>query len=1022
MHLTDIFIRRPVFATVLSLIILLVGARAYFSLPVRLYPKVDASVVTINVTYPGADAQLMEGFVTTPIENAIAGVDGIDYISSHSVPGGSEIAVHFNLGYDINTATSDINSKVSSARWKLPKEVNDPIIEKKDPNTMPTLYLAYYSDAMTPEQITDYLVRVVQPQMQTLPGVAQAEILGEREYAMRIWLDPKLMAAHGVSINDIHSALTASNLQSPAGTLKSASQAIYVKTFTDLVSSQQFNDLVIKSSDGTLTRMRDVGNAELGSKNTDFSFIMNEKEAVGMSITAAPTANPLDVAKEVKKIMPMLEKSMPQGLIGKIVWDNSIYIQESIKEVKRTIIEAVLFVIAIIFIFICSWRILIIPVVTIPISLIGVFGIMLAMGYSLNTITLLSLVLAIGMVVDDAIVVSENIHRHITLGRSPYDAAIFGAREIMFAVISMTLTLAAVYAPIGFLTGLVGSLFKEFAFTLASAVIISGFIALTLSPMMCSKFMTKDALEEGCAQYAHHKFEQLMNWYQRLLEKTLQYRKSVVIGMLTVFVASAVLFKFIPQELAPREDMGGIFTVISAPTSASLDYTEKYTKALSPIFNALPEKQQFFVINGMNGPNSAGSFVILKPWSQRNRTSDDIINELFPKLWAIPGVLAFPVNPSMLPGASGGRQPITMIIQSTGNYDELHTIIEKLTAAAHMNPMLINVDNDLKLDQTQINVNIDRNKAADMGISISDIGATINLALGEPTINRFSILGRSYDVIPQLQAEYRKQPETLNLLHLHTKTGEMVPLSNIATMQETLQPQTLNHFQQQRSATLTASMVPGYSLGEALKYLQKVSKQIVPKTMQINYAGESRQYMQTSGTMETTFLFALVFIFLVLAAQFESFRDPFIVLFSVPLSFFGALVAIILTRGTLNIFSQIGIVTLIGLISKHGILMVEFANQLQASGKSVREAIVEAASIRLRPILMTTSAMILGALPLAIAHGAGAVSRRQIGWVIIGGMTIGTLFTLFVVPTMYTYLAKEKNKNRNQLSSSSKEA
>lgn len=1011
MNFTDIFIRRPVLAMVLSLIIILVGLKSYVSLPIWLYPKVDASVVTINVTYAGADAALMEGFVTTPIENAISGIDGVDYISSSSQYGQTVITVYFNLGYDINVAVSDVNSKVSSVRSVLPKEIDDPVVSKQDPNATPMLYMSFDSDSMNAEQVTDYLERVVQPQLQTLNGVASAQILGAREYAMRIWLDPKMMASHGIATSDVNDILYANNYQAPSGPIKSDWQQLNVKTHADLSTSQQFNDMIIKSSGNQLTRISDIGRAELGAKNTDFSLIMDDKNVVGMAIVASPTANPLETANAVKKVMPILQKSMPTGMHSKIVWDNSIYIKQSISEVKKTIIESVICVVAVVFLFLGSFRTLTIPLATIPISLIGVCGIMFAMGYSLNTITFLSFVLAIGMVVDDAIVVSENIHRQIALGHSAFDAAILGAREIQFAVISMTLTLAAVYAPIGFLTGLTGSLFKEFAFTLAAAVIVSGIIALTLSPMMCSRVMTKDVMSGKLAHFSHQEFERIASFYRRALERVLRVRKLVLLMMVIILGASYVLYTIIPSELAPHEDIGGFLTVITGPTSAGLQYTEKYTKEVAKIYRTIPEGADYFIVNGLNGPNTALSFMLLKPWSDRKRTSDDIIGDVFPKMWSITGINAFPVNPSMLPGSTG-NMPLNLVVQTQGSYEELNKVMQKLLAAAHANPELTNIDTDLKIDQAQVDVNIDLNKAGDLGIKSQDIGNAVNMVLGEPTLNRFSIMGRSYYVIPQFEEQYRKQPSTLNLLYLHSGTGELIPMSNLVTMHETLQPQSLAHFQQMRSATLSASMKQGYTLGQAVTYLQKAAATIVPQAMQINYSGESRQYMQASGTMEETFAFALIFIFLVLAAQFESFRDPLIVLFSVPLSVFGALLAIKITGSTLNIYSQIGIVTLVGLISKHGILMVEFANQLQEGGKSIHDAIVDAAAIRLRPVLMTTGAMVLGALPLAMAHGAGAVSRRQIGWVIIGGMTIGTIFTLFVVPTMYTYLATRKAKHQ----------
>lgn len=1004
MGFTEIFIRRPVFATVLSLIILLVGIRSYFGLQVRLYPKVDATAVDISVTYAGADAALMEGFVTTPIENAIAGVDGIDYIVSSSKSGATDVTVYFKLGYDINIAVSDINSKVSSIRYKLPSAIDNPVVSKKDPNANPSILISFFSDVSSMEEITDYVERVVQPQLQTLPGVAQAQVYTAGEYSMRIWLDPKLMAARDITASDIKSALLSGNLQAPSGTLKSAWQQLNVKTFTELDTAKQFDDLVIKNVKGDLVRIKDIGRAELGATTTNVSVLMNDKSVVVVGIVPGSTANPLDVSTDVKKFMPKIERSLPEGMSMSLTWDNSIYIAKSIDEVKKTIIESSLFVIAIVFLFLCSWRVLLIPLVTIPLSIIGVFGIMLAMGYSLNTITFLSLILAIGMVVDDAIVVSENIHRHIALGKKPFEAAIVGAREIQFAIISMTLTLAAVYAPIGFLSGLIGSLFKEFSFTLASAVIISGFVALTLSPMMCSKFMTSDAMSGKMAVKVHSEFDKIMERYRASLEKVLTRRRVVLVILGVIFLLCFLLYKIIPSELAPREDVGAIMIVASAPTSANLPYVEKYTKELVPIYKSIPDMRDYIIINQLN---NAFSYLILKPWSERKHSSFTIIEEMYPKLWAIPGIMAFPINPSMLPGASGSN-PIELVVQTLGDYSELDKVMQQLLGAARSNPRLINVDTDLKLNQPQVDIKIDRNKAGILGIPIDAIGDSINMALGEPTINRFSILGRSYNVIPQVEEEYRNRPETLNLLQLRTADGALVPLSNFVTMKETLQPQSLNHFQQLRSAKLTASLAPGYTLGEALKYLGKATTKVVPKSMNIDYGGESRQFIQTGNTMAITFGFALIFIFLVLAAQFESFRDPLIVLVSVPLSTMGALLALKLTGSTLNIYSEIGLVTLIGLISKHGILMVEFANQLQQQGRSIKDAIVEAASIRLRPVLMTTGAMILGSLPLALASGAGAISRRQMGWAIIGGMLIGTIFTLYIVPTMYTYLATKK--------------
>lgn len=1011
MDLTSFFIRRPIFATVLSLIILLIGFRAYFALPTRLFPQMDTAVITISVGYPGADAEMMEGFVTTPIENALGGIDGIDYFTSTSSQNSSSITIFFKLGYNIETAISDVNAKIASIRSRLPQDILDPVIEKQDPSSHATMYLNFSGNTLEQAELTDYLSRVVQPQLQTLPGVASAEIWG-KNYAMRIWLNAELMAAHDVTATDLRNALIAQNLQAPAGQIETASQLLNIKTLSELKNSDQFNHLVIKQANGYLTRINDIGHADLGVENTRISVFANGQPTVVVPITPAPNANPLDITDEVNQMLPKIQESLPKGIITSVMWDSSKFIAESIKEVKKTILEASICVILIVFLFLGSWRTLLIPAVTIPLSLIGVFGAMYAMGYSLNIITFLALVLAIGMVVDDAIVVSENIHRHMIAGKTPLQAALLGAHEIQFAVIAMTLTLAAVYAPIGFLTGLIGSLFKEFAFTLASAVIISGFVALTLSPMMCSKVLVAHSKEGGFETKIEKISDKTRIIYSKILGKVLHFRKFIVIAIPTIIALCFVLYKFIPSELAPLEDLGAIFVIASGPTSANLSFIEKYTKNFERIFASIPEKTGSLIVNGVPSSNSAFAFIALKPWSQRHRTVDQIIPTLFPQMMQITGIQAFPINESSIP-IPGGFMPINLVVQSMGSYQDLNKVMEQLVLAAKQNPNLTNVKSDLNLDQVVLNVNIDRDKAGDLGVSIKDIGDAINLTLGQPTVSRFSIMGRSYDIIPELDTTFNENPQIINNLNVTTAAGNSVPLSNFVKVKESLEPQSLNHFQQMRSATLSASMMPGYTMGQALDYLQKVSKKIITPGMQISYSGLSRQYFETGNQMLFTFILSIVFIFLVLAAQFESFRDPFIVLFSIPLSTFGALLALILTRNTMNIYSEIGIITLIGLISKHGILMVEFANQLRKSGEGISQAIIKAASVRLRPILMTTSAIILGAVPLAFASGAGAASRQQIGCTIIGGMLIGTLFTLLIVPIMYTYLAGRKH-HQNQ--------
>lgn len=1013
MSFTDIFIRRPVFATVLSLVIFLVGLRCYFTLSVRLFPKIDSSVVSIETTYAGADAALMEGFVTTPIENALGGIDGIDYISSSSTSGQSTVTIYFQLGYDINVAVSDVNSKVNSVRYLLPKEIDDPVISKNDPNASPSMYISFMSDSLQIEAITDYLNRIIQPQIQTLPGVGTAQVMGPT-YAMRIWLDPKLMSAHNVTPSDINDALQAQSLQAPGGLLKTGPQSLTVKTFSEATTAEQFNDLVLRQDGGQLVRIKDVGKAELGSKYSDISAWVNGKPGAVLSVTPSSIANPLDITREIQKIFPGLIAALPKAIHAEIMWDNSKFISESIKEVKKTIIEATLCVILVVFLFLGSWRTLLIPIVTIPLSLVGVCIFMYLLGYSLNTITFLSMVLAIGMVVDDAIVVTENIHRHISKGKTTLEASLLGAREIQFAIIAMTFTLAAVYAPIGFLTGLIGSLFKEFAFTLAGAVIISGFIALTLSPMMCSKIMLPHtASEGGFAKKTNALFDKILHHYELWLHKILDHRRKILGVIPFVLTACALLYYFIPSELAPSEDQGYLVSPIVAPTSANIDYTQKYSKMIEQYFSKVPEAQSYLIVNGTDSnttsPNLGISILTLKTWSERKRTVDQIIADLFPKLWSIPGIFAFPVNPSSLPGAGQG-DPVEIELQTLGDYNQLNELAQKISAAAQKNPRLYNIRVEPKLDQPQLGITINREKAGSLGITASDIGYAINLILGQPTAGHFSIEGRSYDVVPQLFPELSNQPDTMDNIYLRTSSGTMITLKNLATISETVTPKSYNHFQQLRSMAITAGTVPGYTLGEALKFFQATIKNIAPSDIKIDFAGQSRLYFQTGGQMATTFLFAIIFIFLVLAAQFESFRDPLIVLFTIPLSIFGALLAMFFTGCTMNIYSEIGLVTLVGLISKHGILMVEFANQLQEAGKSINEAIIESAITRLRPILMTTAAMVLGAVPLAFARGAGAVSRQQIGWVIIGGMLVGTIFTLFVVPTIYTYIATKKEQ------------
>lgn len=1007
-NFTDIFIRRPVLAIVTSLLILLLGIVSYSALTLREYPRVDTPTINIFVNYPGATAEVIESYVTTPIENAVGSVDGLDYISSESGPGSSQINVHFNLGHDVNVALADVSSKVSEARWQFPKDIKDPIISKEDSNSQAAMYLSFQSNKMSPEALSDYLARVVQPQLQVINGVGSARIDGEKKYAMRLWLNPYAMAAHNVTAHDISQAITSEQLQAPTGNVKNLWQQFEINAVTGLNSAEQFNALVIRNDNGQLTRISDIGRAELGSQANNFSITIDKQSGLLIAITPKSDANPLDISRLVTQAMQSLQKYFPADVRGYILLDQAKYIHASINEIQKTFIVAIIFVILIVFIFLGSLRILLVPAISIPLSIIGVFSVMLMLGYSLNTLTLLALVLAVGMVVDDAIVVLENIYRHICAGKTPLEAALIGAREIQFAIISITLTLAAVYLPIGFTSGLTKILFKEFAFTLAATVIISGFIALTLSPMMCAKIMTAATLHSKFAESVHRASIKVTARYVQLLKIVFKLRVIVLGILLVAFFTCALLYHLLPADLAPQEDVGWLWTSINAPAAANFEFTQKYADKIHDIFKHYPEIEHYgMVVGGWRGANAGGAFVSLKSWGERKRSLEQIIQSLQSEYATIPGIQTFSYNPHYLPG-SASFLPIEIAVQSTGSYEELNTIMQKLKAAVKNNPHIVNVDSSLKIDQPQLDIEIDRDKAGVLGISMQDITDAINLAFGEPETAHFTINGRNYDVIPQLDFAYKDNVDAVNNLQLRTSSGALVPLSNLITLKEKIRPRVLPHFQQMRFANLEASLAPGYSIGEALKYIEGEAKKIMPTNMKLDYVGQSRQFVQAEGKMLMTFTFAVIFIFLVLAAQFESFRAPLIVMFTVPLSICGALFALLMIGGSLSIYANVGLVTLVGLISKHGILIVEFANQLRTKGLSVKEAAIEAAQIRLRPILMTTCAMIIGALPLALAHGAGAISRRQIGWVIVGGMLIGTIFTLFVIPVMYTFLAKNK--------------
>jgi len=1013
MRFTELFIRKPVLSIVTSLLLLMVGLVSYNKLPIRQFPKISSSSVNISTAYPGASAELMESYVTSPIERSISGVNGIDYISSTSQMNNSSVTIHFKLGHDISQAVSDVRDKVSAARYKLPDQAHDPIITKKDPNVTPIMYIAFASNNMSPEKISDYIKRVAQPSFETVDGVAEANILGDRSYAMRIMLNPTRMANHNVTSQDVVHALTANHLHPPAGRLESKLQEFEVTAQTEANSEKQFNRLIINNTGDHITRIQDIGHAELGPAESRFSVKVNDFQAVVVGVIARSDGNPLTIAQGIKSRIKKLQAQMPGDLKTTIVWDTSGFIHESISQVKKTIIEATLFVILVIFAFLGSFRMLSIPLVTIPLSLIGICSLMLALGFSLNTMTFLAMVLAIGLVVDDSIVVAENIHRHVENGLPPFQAAIKGAGEIQFAIIAMTITLAAVFAPIGFLTGLTGSLFKEFAFALAGTVIISGFIALTLSPMLCSKVITKKALSGKMASTINRWFNKLANGYRWLLKKVLRVRVIIPILLVLSIPADMFFYQSLHQELAPKEDVGAVLTVVQGPANTNLKYTEQYTDQLAAILNQVPEKENIGIINGYNGVNSAISFLTLKPWSERSRGINDIINSINPKLRGITGVSAFAVNPYQLPGGSG-LMPVSLVLQTTTDYDSLLGATQTMMGVMKSNPMFLNVNTNLKINTPKITIDINRDLAGDLGIPMSAISSAISLGLGNAAITQFSMHGQSYDVIPELASQFKEVPQDINNLYVRATSGDLVPLSNLVTIKEVTRPQSLHHFDQLRSAKITAALAPGHSLGDAINFLRAQANKNLSSDLQYSFSGETRQFLSANSDVMFTFIFALLFIILLLSAQFESFIAPFIVLCGLFFSLAGALASLYYFGYTSNIYTQIGLVTLIGLISKHGILIVEFANQLKKQGRTALEAITESAKLRLRPILMTTAAMVLGALPLLLAHGAGATSRQQIGLVIVSGMSFGTLMTIFVVPSMYLIVEDLKQRFRRK--------
>ena len=1006
---TDLFIRRPVLASVVSLVILVLGLRSVGTLPVLQYPYTQNAVVTVTTAYPGADANLVASFITTPLENAIAQANGIDYMTSSSVQGVASITVNLRLNYDPDKALTEINSKVNSVLNQLPPQSQKPILAVSIGQTIDAMYIGFNSNVLQPNQITDYISRAVQPKLQAVDGVQTAEILGAKNFALRAWLDPQKLAAYGLTAADIYSALASNNFLASTGNAKGQMVQINLSANTGLNSLDGFKTMVVKSVGGQVVRLNDVATVSLGSDDYDTTVAFDGKSSVFVGIQVAPGANLLDVVARVRKALPDIQAQLPAGLQGGVIYDSTKFVDSSIDEVIKTLVKAVLIVTVVVFVFLGSLRSVVIPLVAIPLSIVGTFTVMLALGYSINLLTLLAIVLAIGLVVDDAIIVVENVSRHLDEGMPRMDAAVRAARELASPIIAMTIVLVAVYVPIGFMGGLTGALFTEFAFTLVGTVVISAIIALTLSPMMCSHLLQAPNPEsrhwqDRLALSLDHGFDRLHQRYENLLQGSLNFLSVTAVMAVIILGAIYYLYATSKSELAPQEDQGVLISIAFNNPTATVDLRQVYASQIYDVYKRFPETDHVFQVNS---PGQVVGGMVLKPWDARTRTATAMQPGLQQQLSNIAGSQIAVFQPPSLPGARG--VPIQFVITSSEPFDKLYQVSQQFLQEAQKTGQFIFLQSDLRIDLPQTRIEIDRNMAAQLGLTMQDIGSALSAMLGGGYVNFFELEGRSYKVIPQVDQRFRLNPDQLKHYYLRTASGSMVPLSTVVHFSTSVQPETINHFQQANSATIQGVALPFVAQGEALDNLKQQAQRTLPAGYSFDYAGPSRQFVQESGGLLLTFFFALVIIFLALAAQFESFRDPVIILVSVPMAISGALLFINLGIGqaTLNIYTEVGLVTLIGLISKHGILIVEFANNLQHEGQSKLEAIKHAAGLRLRPILMTTAAMVFGVVPLITASGAGAVSRFNLGLVIATGLSIGTLFTLFVVPAMYMMLGAD---------------
>ncbi|MFC5522307.1 efflux RND transporter permease subunit [Polaromonas jejuensis] len=1033
MQLPEVSIRRPVFATVLSLLVVLIGAVSFSRLSVREYPKIDEPVVTVSVKYAGASAEVIESQVSKPLEDSIAGIDAVDVITSISRAEQSQISVRFRLEKDADAAAAEVRDRTSRVRNRLPQAIEEPVIAKVEADAFPVIWLAFTSDTLNPLQINDLVNRIVKPRLQTVTGVADVRIFGERKYAMRVWLDPDKLAGYRLTTQDVEDAIRRSNLELPAGRIESQQREFSVTSQTDLVRPGQFAEIVIKNVNGFPVKVRDVARVQEGAADERSSVRLNGRQAISAGVIRQATANPLELSKGVREMIPRLKADLPSGMNIEIANDNSLFIDRSVKNVYQTIAEAIGLVALVIFVFLRTMRASIIPIITIPVSLIGSFALMALAGFTINTLTLLALVLAIGLVVDDAIVVLENIFRHIEEGMEPFSAAIKGAREIGFAVVAMTLTLAAVYAPLAFTPGRTGRLFVEFALALAGAVIVSGFVALTLTPMMCSLLLKHnpkpnlyDRSMERWLTALSHGYGRVLRWLVTtrwqprepgatggIRGKLLQARWIVIGVMVASAVAIYLVYPTMKQELSPLEDRGTILATVNAPDGATLDYTDRYAQALERMGQPYKEFDRIFANVGNPTVSQASVVYRTVDWEERKRTTLELAREMGPKFNALPGVNAFAITPPSL-GQGFRERPLNFVIQTSDSYENLNAIVRQMLDEMAKNPGIQSPDVDLRLNKPELRIEVDREKAADMGVSVEVVAKALETMLGGRQVTRYKRDAEQYDVIVQTQASDRTTPEDVDSINVRGRNDTMIPLSALVKVRENVSPRELNHFGQRRSVSITANLAPDYSLGQALTFMNETATKVLKPGYSTDLNGTSREFKSSQGALAIVFVLALLFIFLVLAAQFESFIDPLVIMLSVPLSMIGALLALKWSGGSLNVYSQIGLITLVGLITKHGILIVEFTNQLRGQGMEMIDALVKASSQRLRPILMTTGAMVLGALPLATAHGAGAESRVQIGWVIVGGMSLGTLLTVFVVPTMYTLFARKAIPGANK--------